>query len=106
MNIYLRWIPRVIMIAYILFFSLFAFDVLGQEYALFEMMWVFFIHLSPWILFALGLAVAWYKPRTGGSIILVLSIVGIFFFSTYDSVFSFTVISGPPLVAGILFLKQ
>jgi len=91
-------LARGLIIAYIIFFSLFAFDVssvLG-----------FFIHLLPTFIFLGTLIFTWKKPRLAGILFILEGIGTIIVFNTYRDLFVLFVISFIPILIGILFLKN
>jgi hypothetical protein len=88
-------IVRMLIIAYALFISLFAFDVssyLG-----------FFIHLIPTFIFLGTLIFTWKKPKIAGVLFTLEGIGTIIVFNTYRDLFVLFVISLIPILIGILF---
>lgn len=101
----LTWSPRLLTIALILFLGLFALDVFG-EYAFPEVLVALFMHLLPNIILLLALLIAWRWRGIGGVVFLLLSVVTVFFFRTYDPehIGTFLITTLPTLVIGLLFL--
>lgn len=100
------WSPRVLMIIYAIFISIFALDVLGAEYSVGELLVALFMHLIPtYLIVAFGI-VAWRWPRWGGLLFILLAIGFTLFFNTYREVATLLLLSLPPLVIGILFLSS
>ena len=66
----LRWTPRIGILLFAAFVSLFALDIFGQGYSFWETVVGLFMHLIPtWILLAV-LVVAWRWPLVGGAAML------------------------------------
>jgi len=87
---------RGLIIAYIIFISIFAFDVssvLG-----------FFIHLLPTFIFLGTLILTWGKPKFAGILFILEGIGTIIVFNTYRDLFVLFAISLIPILIGILFL--
>ncbi|MBN2567768.1 hypothetical protein JXB02_06830 [Candidatus Woesearchaeota archaeon] len=95
----LWWLPRVLGILYILFISLFAFDVPILSIG-------FLMHMLPSLLLVVALVIGWRWPIVGGWIFLMMGIAFVFFFNTYRQILSLLLISGPPIVLGVLFLAE
>jgi uncharacterized membrane protein len=89
------WIPRILIMLYILFMSLFAFD---TEFGI-----GFFMHLIPSFILLAILIFTWKKPKIAGIFFALFGIATIMFYNTYREWMSFLIISLPPILAGILF---
>jgi hypothetical protein len=89
------WIPRILIILYILFISLFALD---TEFGL-----GFFMHLIPSFILIAILIFTWEKQKIAGILFGVFGILTIFYYGTYSDWRIFSMISLPPILAGILF---
>jgi len=63
-----------------------------------------FMHLIPILLVVIALLIAWRRRGLGGLLFISLAVVSIFFFHTYQHVGSFSLITGPPLLIGLLFV--
>lgn len=100
----LFWAPRILCVLFAVFISLFALDVFGQGYGFWESVLALLIHLIPTAILLIVLAVSWRWEWVGGILCIALAALypvmarGTFGWLTY------VVISGPPLMAGILFL--
>ena len=101
-----KWFPRILSIVFILFLSLFATDVFLMEGPLFQKIAGFLIHLIPSFCLLFFLLVAWRKPKEGGYLFLILSIIFTLRFQTYKNIYSFLLISLPLLIVGICFLIE
>ena len=102
----LFWSPRILGILYALFISLFALDIFGSGYGLWETIVALLIHLAPtWIILA-ALLIAWRWERVGGILFIVLAIVFIAFFGWRGSWLNYVLLFSPLILTGILFLAQ
>ena len=99
----LYWTPRILVILFILFISMFAMDVFG-EYSFPLVLVALFMHLIPSFILIILLVVAWKWERVGGILFLVLFVVFTFWFDLYKHIISFLLIGLPVLIVGILFL--
>ncbi len=100
----LIWIPRVLVMAFILFLSLFALDVFSGEASFLRKISGFFVHLIPSFVLVAVLVFSWKKSLIGGLFFISLGIASVFFFKTYRLLPSFLLISIPPVVVGALFI--
>ncbi|MBU0758678.1 MAG: hypothetical protein KKF44_11525 [Nanoarchaeota archaeon] len=96
--------PRVLSVFYLLFISMFSFDVFGEGYAFWEMILGFFMHLLPSFVLLTITIIAWKKEKLGGILFIGLSIIFTVFFKTYMEIISFLLISFPLFFIGVLFL--
>jgi hypothetical protein len=88
-------IARGLVIGYILFISLFAFDV--------SSFFGFLIHLIPTAIFTSTLIFTWKRPKLAGILFALEGIGTIIFFNTYRDLFVLFVISIVPILIGLLF---
>jgi hypothetical protein len=89
------FIPRILIVIYVLFISLFALDtkfVIG-----------FFIQLIPSLIFLATLFLTWKKPKIAGIFFIIEGLGTILFFNTYRNLFILFIISIIPIVIGTLF---
>jgi len=91
----LYWIPRILSIALILFFSMFAFDVFDQP----QWFLALLIHLIPSFILIMLTLIAWKREYIGG---LLFILIGFIMLRFYNSM----VIASPALLIGILFLTE
>jgi len=91
------------MILFIGLISLFSLDVF-LEYAFPEVLVALFMHLIPVFVLIAFLVIAWKKPKIGGILFILLAIGFTFFFHTYKDLPALLILSGVPLVSGMLFL--
>ena len=100
----LFWAPRILAILYIVFISLFALDVFGEDYGFLVTIWALFMHLIPSFILLAGLLIAWKKPFAGGIFFLLLAILFTVFFHTYRRIDAFVLLTFPLLLLCALFL--
>lgn len=93
----LTWSPRILGILFILFISLFALDIFGQGYTVWETIVGLFMHLIPSFLMVIALVLGWRNPALGAALFLL---IGIAFYMWFDGVW---LAAGPPLVIAALF---
>jgi len=94
----LIWIPRGLIIAYILFISLFSLD---TKFGI-----GFFIHLIPTFILLSILIFTWKKQKLAGILFIILGLGTIIVWNTYRDLFVFFMISIIPILIGILFLLK
>lgn len=95
----LFWAPRVLGIVFALFISLFALDVFGEGYGLGETILGLLIHLVPTFILVIALIIGWRRALIGA---ILFTGVGLFFLVSSRG--ESWIVSGPLVVAGILFL--
>ena len=100
----LFWTPRILVIIFILFLSLFSFDVFGEGYGFWESVVALFMHLLPALVLAGILWVAWKWELYGGIIFLLMGVIFTLFFDTYETFIGFLILSVPLFLIGILFI--
>ncbi len=98
------WLPKILSIVFILFISIFALDVWAMEVTLQEKIIGFIIHLIPSFILLVITLVAWKHPFYGGLLFIIISIGYTLYFSTFEHIASFLIISLPPLIIGILYI--
>jgi hypothetical protein len=100
----LRWSPRLLAAAYILSLAAFALDAFEGPGGATEKAIGFLAHLTPAIVTAMVLAVAWRFPLVGGVFFMLLGMVFTIYFQTDRAAANFLMISMPLFVAGVLFI--
>lgn len=104
----LRWTPRIGVLIFAAFMSLFALDVFGQGSSLWETTVGLMMHLIPTALLLVVLLVAWRWPWVGG--IAFLLVAGLFvwqFGGGWDGEWSlYLLFVGTPALMGALFLAN
>jgi TctA family transporter len=103
-NKILKWTPRVLSVLFTIFISLFALDVFNEGYSLPEALLALTMHSIPTLFVAFVTYISWKNPRFGGILFILLAILTIFAFDTYEQIPSFLTITMIPLATGILFV--
>lgn len=103
---FLIWSPRILSIGFILFLGLFATDVFGEYETIGETALALFMHLIPNFVLLIALIIAWRWKLIGGVIFLLLGVVSVFAFDTFEHPIAFLVISLPVYIIGFLFLAD
>ena len=103
MKKFIYWLPRILVILFIAFISIFALDVFG-EYQFPEVLLALFMHLIPSFVLITVLIIAWKWELIGGLFFIALAIFSIFFFKTLTDPIVFLIISLPAILIGILFI--
>lgn len=103
MNKLLYWTPRVLMIIFIAFISLFALDSFDGEQSFIKKLGGFLIHLIPTFVLIVLLVFAWRHEWIGAITFLLLAIAYIIMAWDKFTVVTYLVISGPLFVTSILF---
>ena len=98
------WIPRVIMVLFILFLSLFSLDVFGGDAPLIQKIGGFLIHTIPSFMLAGILIIFWKRPLFNGIALIFAGTLFTIYFGTYDNIFSFLILTMTLVVCGILFI--
>ena len=108
LGVLLRWTPRIGMIVFAVFLSLFALDIFGQGYTLWETVVGLTMHLIPTFALLAVLALAWRWPLVGGVTALLVAAGFILQFGGGwgdDWPFYLTIV-GPQVMIGLLFLTD
>ena len=100
----LYWFPRILMILFICFISLFALDMFGEDLGFWEMLVGFFMHMIPTFALVILLTIAWKWEKVGGILIILLGVIFTIFFNTYREIITFLLISMPVFIVGGLFI--
>jgi len=99
----LYWAPRVLGILFVVFISLFALDIFGQGYTLWETVVGLFMHLIPSFILIAALVLAWRWELVGAAFVaLGLAYIGM----TLDHPGWWLPIAGPALLLGGLFVAD
>ena len=96
------WLPRVLGLLFVLFLSLFAFDVF-QGYNGWVALLAFFIHLLPAFVLLIIVLIAWRYDLVGAIAFLCFALAYIFLVGLNRPWSWYAGISGPAAVIGILF---
>ncbi len=105
LNRILFWLPRLAGILFILFISLFAFDVLDTQFGFWRTALALFMHLIPSILLAIAIIVAWKWEWFGAVLFIGWAIwyVASFLERGFEW-FIYVLIAGLPTLIGLFFL--
>ena len=99
----IRWSPRILSIAFVLFLSLFALDVFG-EYTGWDLVVAFFMHLLPSFVLLGAIAISWRYELVGAIVFLGAAIFYVYTVGLDRPWSWYAFISGPSAVVGALFL--
>jgi hypothetical protein len=111
-NKFIYWAPRILAILFIIFISLFAFDVFSPEFTFWYSVLALFVHLIPSFILIVVLLFSWKREIVGG-IAFILASLAYAFMSLQGSSMdgnlnsawvNILIIGGPSLFIGILFL--
>jgi hypothetical protein len=72
---YLYWIPRILSIIFILFISIFSFDVFDAGLGFFETILGLFMHLIPSFILLIILLISWKYELVGGIVFFLFGIL-------------------------------
>jgi hypothetical protein len=100
----LFWTPRILCILFAGFVSLFALDVFGEGYGLWETILALLIHLVPTYIVLIVLAIAWRWEWVGA---ILFGVLGVWYILMAWGRFPWTtylIMSGPLFLIGVLFL--
>jgi len=100
----LFWAPRILCILFVLFLSLFSFDVFNKSLSFRETILALLVHLSPACIVAIALSIAWRWEWLGAPLFITLAVLYLVWaWGRFHWVF-YLAISGPLFSAGLLFL--
>jgi hypothetical protein len=94
------YLPRVLIVLYLIFISLFALDEFNGNFGIGEI-FGFFMHLVPSFVVLIVTIYAWKKEFFGGLALIVLGIIFAFYFHRMNS---FIAACAPLIVIGFLFV--
>lgn len=113
-NNFVYWTPRILSVIFIIFLSLFSFDIFDMELGFWRTILGLFMHNLPSLILLGAVLVSWKKNEIVGGIVFILA--GLFYFlmilinllknspeEVYE-LFWTLIITGPALLIGILFL--
>jgi hypothetical protein len=99
----LFWTPRIAGILFVLFISLFSFDVYEEGLGFWGTLLALFMHLLPSILLALAIWIAWKREWVGALLFVGWAVWYIGFMRGFPWA-AYVVIGGIPALIGLLFL--
>ena len=103
----LFWTPRIAGILFVLFISLFAFDVFEEGLGFWRTLLDLFMHLLPSILLAVAIYIAWKWEWVGAVLFIGWAIWYVTFFRDRGFPWvAYVVIAGVPALIGLLFLAD
>jgi hypothetical protein len=102
----LRWVPRILAVAFAGFLGLFALDVFGEGHGFWGTIAALAIHLTPTWLVLAALAVAWKHEAAGAALFFLLAATYVGMASDRFPISTILLIAGPPVVIGCLFLAS
>ncbi|MBM3137146.1 MAG: hypothetical protein FJZ98_03040 [Chloroflexi bacterium] len=100
---WLFWLPRILAILFTAMISLFAFDMFEGNSSIWEKLLGFLIHLIPTYVLVILLVIAWKLPLPGG-ILFILAGSSYFLFASEQHWSAYLIVSGIPMLIGILFI--
>lgn len=103
MNRILFWSPRILMILFIGFISLFALDSFDGDKPLSDKIGIFFVSLTPSVLLIVLLIISWRREWVGGIAFLLLAIGYIIMAWEKFPISVYFMISGPLFIISALF---
>lgn len=98
------WAPRLLALLHVGFVSLFALDVFGEGYGLWDTAVALSIHLIPTALLLLALIIAWRWEGAGAALYLGLALIWLLEFGPDGDWLAYLAVAGPLVVVGLLFL--
>ena len=110
----LYWTPRVLIILFAAFISLFALDVFDAGYTFWETAFALFMHLIPTFLLIIALVIAWKWERVGGLLFIGLGVLFFIWFggmrvggpTLAENWFATLFMPGVMFLTGILFFTD
>jgi len=107
----LYWTPRVLVILFTAFISLFALDVFAEGYTFWETLVALFMHLIPSFLLIIAIVIAWKWERIGGLLFIGLGLLFLVWFGglreggagLIENWFATLLMPGVMFLCGILF---
>lgn len=103
MKIVLYWLPRILMIAFILFISVFALDAFDGTQSVLNKVGDFLIHLIPSAVLVILLVISWKREWIGGIFFFLLGVFYIIIAWGKFPLITYISISGPLFLVAILF---
>ncbi len=98
------WTPRIVCIAFALFISLFALDVLSEGYSIPKTILALLIHLIPTGIIVIALLISWRWEWVGAILFTALAVFYLVWARGKFPLITYLVMSGPLFLVGVLFL--
>ena len=103
----LYWTPRIAGILFVLFISLFAFDVFEEGLGFWGTLLALFMHLIPSIVLALAVWIAWKWEWVGAALFLGWAVWYLVFFLDRNFPWAtYALIAGLPALIGLFYLAD
>ncbi|MBI1322996.1 hypothetical protein GC170_07395 [bacterium] len=99
-----RWVPRVLGIAFASFLAMFALDVFDEGLGVGATIVALAIHLIPTWLVLAAVAIAWKHQVAGAALFFLLAAAYVAMAGSRFPASTILLIAGPPVVIGVLFL--
>jgi hypothetical protein len=99
-----RWTPRILGLLFALFISIFALDVFGEGYSIWQTMVALFMHLLPVFVLLIGLALAWRWEWVGAVAFIGFCLWYLVAFGGSFPASVYLLMAGLPFLIGLLFL--
>ncbi len=100
----LFWTPRVLCILFAVFVSVFALDVFGEGYGLWQTIGALLLHLIPTYIVVIALVIAWRWEWVGAVLFSALGVFYIVWFRGRFPLDTYLIMAGPLVLVGVLFL--
>ena len=100
----LFWAPRILSILFAMFLSVFAFDVFGEGSGLWQTIGALLLHMVPAFIVVIALVIAWRREWVGAVLFSALAVLYVAWTWGRFPLVAYLSISGPLVLAGILFL--
>ena len=98
------WVPRILMVLFIIFLTLFSFDVFEMEGSIWTKVGAFVMHSIPSIVLAALVAITWKTPLIVGIVDLVLAVAYTVFVWNQGHAQWALALALPLAVVGVLFV--
>jgi hypothetical protein len=99
-----RWVPRVLGLAFAAFLAIFALDVFDESLGIGGTIVALAIHLIPTWLVLAAVALAWKHEIAGGVAFFLLGAAYVAMAGSRFPVSTILLIAGPPVAIGVLFI--
>ena len=101
----LHWTPRIAGILFVLFISIFAFDVFDMQLGFWGTLFALFMHLLPSILLTIAIVIAWKREWFGAIMFIGWAVFYVAYFRGFEW-FAYALLAGLPASIGLLFLAD
>jgi hypothetical protein len=101
---WLKWAARIICILAIMFVMMFSMDCFEGGYSFKDALTCFAMHNIPAFLIIISLVIAWKWEIIGGALLVIASIVMIYYFKGFQGNIWAIILASPFLLAGVIFI--